>query len=456
MHRREVTAPERAAPPMPSRRTFLKTLGAAAGAPFFARNLHAARPSTVLRHASFGGGGQAWSDVQALTSNPWVKLVAVADVDLSRVGELKQALPDVRVYQDWRQLLDREAKHLDSVNVSVPDHMHAPIALSAMQLGKHCYCQKPMAHDLHETRVLTRVARERRLVTQMGIQVHSHKIYRQAVALVQAGALGRIKEVHSWSSKKWGDVGAPPARADTVPESLDWDLWLGNAAARPYIAEYYHPQNWRRRLEFGTGTFGDMGCHILDPVFKALALSAPLSLRSEGPAPDRWNWTTNSAIRYTFPGTRHTAGRTVDVTWYDGDVLPPREIRALASLPATPLEPVDQGSIFVGTEGVMHLPHPAPPRLYPIEKYRDYALPAAEQGHHWTQWAEACRDGGKPDANFDYSGPLTEMVLLGSVAVRFPHTTLEWDSAGLRFTNEKAANAHVRRTYRRGWEIAGL
>jgi predicted dehydrogenase len=454
-----------------SRRTFLKTLSAAGlAAPFFARNLHAATPSTTLRHASFGAAGMAWSDIQALTSNPFVKLVAVAEVDSNRLAQLKETFPDCKVYQDWRQLLDKEGRNIDSVNVSTPDHMHAPIAMSAMQLGKHVYCQKPLAHDLYETRVLTKYAREKKLVTQMGIQIHSYRVYRQAVAIVQSGVIGKVKEVHTWSSKKWGDVGSPPQKNDPVPAGFDWDLWLGTCAPRPYVAGYYHPGNWRKRLDFGTGTFGDMGCHIFDPVFEALALTSPLSLRSEGPAPDKWNWSINARIHYVFPGTKYTADKTVPVTWYDGDERPPAEIRSLIDFPTASLGGVDdvgkaqkkkqagpiEGSIIVGTQGVLHVPHIAAPKLYPVEKFKDYTLPQAEQGHHWTQWAEACRDGGKPGANFDYAGPLTEAVLLGSVAVRFPKTKLEWNGDKLQFENEKAANQYVRRTYRKGWEVAGL
>jgi predicted dehydrogenase len=453
-----------------TRRTFLKTLGAAGlAAPFIARNLHAAAPSQTLRHASFGTAGMAAADIQALCSNPFVKLVAVADVDLTRAAKLKETHPDIKIYQDWRQLLDKEARNIDSVNVSTPDHMHAPIALSAMQLGKHCYCQKPLAHDIHETRVLTEFARQKKLVTQMGIQIHSYKVYRQAVALVQSGAIGKVKEVHTWSSKKWGDTGRPPEKNDPIPEGFNWDLWLGVSAPRPYVAGYYHPGNWRKRLDFGTGTFGDMGCHIFDPVFEALALTAPLSLRSEGPSPDQWNWAINANIRYIFPGTKYTEGKTVAVTWYDGDARPPAEIMDLVKPPPAPEpaagsakgrktkgDPDNQGSIIIGTAGVLHIPHIAAPKLFPIAKYKDFVLPEREQGHHWTQWAEACINGGKPGANFDYSGPLTEAVLLGSVAVRFPKTTLEWNSAKLQFTNEKAANQFVGRKYRKGWEVAGL
>ena len=454
----------------PNRRTFLKTLGAAGvAAPFFARNLHAAAPSRVLRHASFGSAGMAAADIQAITSNDYVKLVAVAEVDLTRAKALKEKFPDVRVYQDWRVLLDKEASNIDSVNVSVPDHMHAPIAASAMALGKHCYCQKPLAHNLHETRALTRIAREKKLVTQMGIQIHSYKVYRQAVALVQSGVIGKVKEVHTWSSKKWGDLGAPPARTDAMPADFNWDHWLGVAAARPFVGGgYFHPGNWRKRLDFGTGTFGDMGCHIFDPVFNALALTAPISVRSEGPAPDQWNWAINARIRYVFPRTPFTAGDTVPVTWYDGDQRPPAEIRALIAMPESAAKSDaskkrknadndSQGSIIIGTAGVLHVPHVAAPRLFPLEKFRDYKLPDLEQGHHWTLWSDACLNGTKPpSASFDYSGPMTESVLLGSVAVRFPQTTLQWNSAQLRFDNTKEANAYVRRTYRKGWEVAGL
>lgn len=462
-----------------SRRQFAKTVGAAAlAAPFLTRNLIAQPPSRVLRHASFGSAGMAWNDIQAICSNPFVELVAVAEVDLDRLADVKANFPKAKIYQDWRELLDKEGANLDSVNVSTPDHLHAPIALSAMQLGKHVYCEKPLTHDLHETRVLTEYARgKKNLVTQMGIQIHSQKVYRQAVALVQSGAIGKVKEVHTWSNKKWGDNGPPPARDDAVPESFNWDLWLGGCAPRPFVGgRYYHPGNWRRRLDFGTGTFGDMGCHIFDPVFEALALTAPISLRSEGPAPDEWNWSINARIHYVFPGTKYTADKTVSVWWYDGDERPPAEIRALIELPegekqklaaaaaaaSDPKKKIiadrrDEGSIIIGTEGVLSVPHIAAPRLFPFEKFKDHPLPDVRGTHHWSDWAEACVGGpGTPLAPFDYSGPLTEAVLLGSVAVRFPQTKLEWNSARLQFDNERAANAFVRRTYREGWRVAGL
>ncbi len=450
-----------------TRRTFLKTAGSIGlTAPFIARNLISAPPSRTLRHASFGAAGMAWNDIRAICSNSFVQLVAVAEVDETRLAEIKAWHPNARIYQDWRELLRKEKDNIDSVNVTVPDHMHAPIALSAMQLGKHVYCQKPLAHDIYETRVLTEYARRRKLVTQMGIQVHSQKVYRQAVAIVQSGVIGKVREVHTWSSKKWGATGAPPAWQGAVPSTFRWDLWLGVCQDRPYVGDsYYHPDNWRRRLDFGTGTFGDMGCHIFDPVFEALALTAPLSVRSEGPAPDAWNWSTDARITYVFPGTRYTEGETVTVKWYDGDQRPPAEIVALVegSFPtrggekrADEKNPLNQGSIIIGTKGVLNVPHIAAPRLFPRNQFKDFKLPSAPDGHHWTQWAEACLSGATPSANFDYSGPLTETVLLGSVAVRFPQTTLNWNAKDLRFENLAEANRHLRKTYRDGWEVAGL
>jgi hypothetical protein len=238
-----------------------------------------------------------------------------------------------------------------------------------------------------------------------------------------------------------------------VPPDFNWDLWLGVCAARPFIGNsYYHPGNWRMRLDFGTGTFGDMGCHIYDPVFKALALTTPLSVRSEGPAPNEWNWAINAKIHYVFPGTEFTDGKTVSVTWYDGDARPPQEIRALLGATEMP----DQGSIFIGTKGVMLLPHIAGPKLLPADQFKDYPKPKVSGNDHWQQFVEACRGNGKTAASFDYSGPLTEAVLLGSVATRFPKTTLEWNGADLKFTNLADANQYVRRQYRKGWEVKGL
>jgi predicted dehydrogenase len=281
-----------------------------------------------------------------------------------------------------------------------------------------------------------------------------------AVRIVQDGVIGKVKEVHTWSSKKWGDNGAMPDRVDPVPDGFNWDHWVGVCAARPYIGEgWYHPGNWRKRLDFGTGTFGDMGCHIYDPVFKALALTAPVSVRSEGPAPNGHSWATDAVIHYVFPGTKFTEGKTVNVTWYDGDQRPPQDVQEL--IKPTRYNPErgwvpEQGSIVIGTEGVMVIPHVDRPKLFPEAKYADFKRPDVERINHWHHFVDGILNEQKPWANFDYSGPLTEAVLLGSVATRFPNTTLEWNARRMRFTNEKTANQYVRREYRKGWEVKGL
>ena len=230
-----------------SRRSFLKTLGvAAAGAPFITRGLMAQSPNSVLRHASFGAGGMAWADLTEISKCSGVEIVAVCDVDLSRTAEARAQFPKARIYQDWRALLDKEAKNIDSVNVSVPDHMHAPIGVSALQLGKHLYGQKPLAHDLYEVRRMTEIAKKSKVATQMGIQVHSSSQYRKAVRVIQDGVIGKVKEVHIWSNKTWGDPSVKPDQTDPVPADFDWNLWLGVCAARPFIGgKYYHPGNWR-------------------------------------------------------------------------------------------------------------------------------------------------------------------------------------------------------------------
>jgi predicted dehydrogenase len=433
-----------------TRRAALRRITAAGLAVPFVYRLHAAAPAETVYHASFGAAGMAGSDIGSLTGSKHLTLVAVAEVDLARAAGIKKQFPDVKIYQDWRELLDKE-KGLTSVNVSTPDHMHAPITMRAMQQGLHVYTQKPLTQTIYEARQLARVARERRLVSQMGIQIHSHEIHRQVVATIQAGAIGKVKVVHSWSGKHWGDRKPRPDRKDDPPADFNWDFWLGVASDRPFIKGYYHPGEWRKRLDFGTGTFGDMGCHILDPVFTSLALTAPKSVRSESGEPNADSWGLDCEVRYIFPGTKYTT-ETVTLFWYDGDRRPPAEVKAL--LGDGKLN--DQGSIYIGTDGVLYSPYIARPVLLPAEKFKDYKLPNPGGENHYLQFVEAVRGNGKTSTSFDYSGPLTESVLLGCLATRFPKTTLEWDAEQLKATNNADASALVRRTYRKGWEVEGL
>ena len=441
-----------------TRRTALKQFLAAGVAPFVFRHHASAAPSETVYHASFGAAGQAGSDINALTGNgkyKHLKLVAVADVDLSHTDAIKKNFPDVKIYQDWRELLDKE-KNLNSVNVSTPDHMHGSITMRAMQQGLHVYTQKPLTQTIYEARQLTKTAHEKKIISQMGIQIHGHEVHRTVVALIQDGAIGKVKEVHSWSGKHWGDKKPKPDRKDTPPESLNWDFWLGVAAERPFIGkymkeQYYHPGEWRKRLDFGTGTFGDMGCHILDPVFTSLALTAPKTLYSDGGAPNADNWGLDSHVKYVFPGTKYTAD-TLTLHWYDGDKRPPAEVKQLLG----DRDFHEQGSVYLGTDGVLYSPYIGAPILLPADKFKDYKMPKPGSVDHYLEFVEAVRGNGTTAAPFAFSGPLTESVLLGCLATRFPDKTLEWDAAEMKVTNVAAANPFVRRKPRKGWEVEGL
>ncbi len=446
------------------RRSFLQTLATAGVTlPFAGCQTPVATPRGRLRYASVGAGGMAAFDIDNIVSSPKVDLIAVADVDLSRTQDVQEKHPQARIYQDWREMLETEQDNIDAVSVSTPDHMHAAVAMEAMQRGKHVYCQKPLAHELHDVRRLTEYGRRRGLVTQMGIQVHSERVYLEAVEVVRSGVIGKVKAAHLWSDKKWGAAGAPPSGKFTVPDDFDWDGWLGVAADRKFVGDtYYHPGNWRRRLDFGTGTFGDMGCHIFDPVFAALGLTAPIAVRSEGPAPDDWNWAINARIRYTFPPTPYTVPENIEFVWYDGDQKLPAEVLALVTEenPEPGMRPLpripEQGSIIIGTEGVLLLPHYRPLTLFPRAQFRDWTRPDLKSGHHWHEWVDACLGEGETSTPFDYAGPLTEAVLLGCVAVRFPDQTLEWDAPGMQFTNKPTANTYLRSEPREGWKVKGL
>jgi predicted dehydrogenase len=432
-----------------TRRTALKT-AAALTAPAFIRDFATAAPIETLRHVSVGAAGMAWSDVRSLTSaSKHVKIVAAADVDEGRTGELRKAFPGAKIYADWREMFDKE--QFDTVNVSCPDHMHAAPMMRAIRMGKHVYGQKPLTQTVYEARKLTEAAAAKKAVTQMGIQVHSAAEHRTVVATIQSGAIGPVKAVHSWSGKDWGDTMPKPSRTDPVPANLNWDLWLGVAPETPFVGGgYYHPGNWRKRLEFGTGTFGDMGCHILDPVFGSLGVGNPTTVTSVGDAPVDVSWGLNCQVEFVFPGTPNTTDP-VTLTWYNGDRRPPAEVQQLVG-GKVPL----QGSIYLGTKGVLYSPYGAMPVLLPADRFADTKLTNPGGKNHYLEWVEAVRGNGTPSAPFSYAGPLTEMVLLGCLATRFPNVPLKWDPVGLKMTNHEEANRYVRRVPRKGWEEEGL
>jgi hypothetical protein len=343
------------------------------------------------------------------------------------------------------------------VVVSTPDHTHAPAAMLAMQHGKPVYCQKPLTHQVYEARQLRRIAEEKGLATQMGIQVHSSAPYRRAVRMIQSGVIGPVRRVFAWSNKNWGYDGGPLTNIQDPPATLDWNLWLGTAAERPFVPGAFHPGNWRKLIDFGTGTLGDMGVHIFDTPYAALELTAPRWARTTCRPPTHVGHPERNVVEYEFPQTRHTT-ESLLWTWFDGDWAPPNV--ADLDLPAAwhldALELPGQGSLFVGEAGVLLLPHVGEAKLFPESQFGSVARPEVAEGNHYHEWVDACLGEGTTSASFSYAGPLTEALLLGVVANRFPETQLEWDAENFRITNVEAANALLKHPYRPEFVVAGL
>lgn len=405
-----------------------------------------------LNVASIGTGGKGWSDLTGVAASPQVQIAALCDVDESNqhLGRAAEKYPQARRFSDWRKLLEHH-KEFDAVIVSTPDHMHAPISLPAMELGKHVHCQKPLTHTVFEARQMQLAAKKHRLVTQMGNQIQSHEAYRTAVKLVHDGVIGKVKEVHSWQSgaMQWMLVDDRPIGSDPIPATVSWDEWLGVAPVRPYKEKVYHPFNWRAWQDYSNGQLGDFGCHILDPVFMALKLTAPTSVQADAPPINREVWTKWSKVSYVFPRTEHTTGSTVNVTWYDGEGKLPQ--RAALGLPESYALP-KAGSALLGEKGTLVIPHVAAPKLFPEEKYAGFQIPLVPARNHYTSWADACRGEDKTTSHFDYSGPLTETVLLGTIAIRLPGTPLAWNAADLKIANSAPAQALLTKSYRAGWQ----
>ena len=444
-----------------TRRAFLRQVAiAGAVGPVILSGRARAAAGRKLRHASIGVGGMGSGDLGQISGHPDVAIVALCDVDRQRLEQAAKKHPGAALYQDWRELLEKEGDRIDSVNVTTPDHMHAPITMTALRMGKHVFCQKPLCHDIHEAHeVAQEAARRPRQATQMCIQIHSHTAYRTAVAMIQFGIIGPVKEVHSWSGKAWtgkkGESETRPDRTDPVPEGLDWDLWLGTAPKRPFVKGIYHPGNWRRWIDFGTGTQGDMACHIVDPVFTALAFTSPQWVMSYQSPPFAETYSPNNKIVHHFPGTKYTAGD-IDYTWYDAGAWPDSTDWPLAG------DRPGQGSMFIGEKGHLLLPHIGGPQPLPRDKFTDDLKRFKEKvtlpdiPNHWHQFVEAALGRGKTTCPFAYSGPLTETVLMGTVINRFPKEKLLWDARACRFTNKPEATPHLRRTYRDGWHVEGL
>jgi predicted dehydrogenase len=405
-----------------------------------------------LRIASIGTGGKGWSDLTATAASPAVDVVALCDVDESKphLGQAAEKFPSARRFTDWRKLFE-EHKDFDAVIVSTPDFMHAPISLPAMQLGKHVQCQKPLTHTVFEARQMRLAAKKYNVITQMGNQIQSDKTYRTAVKLVHDGVIGKVREVHSWQSGKmgWILVDDRPPGSEPVPETLHWNEWLGVAPERPYLPKIYHSFNWRAWQDFSNGQLGDFGCHILDPVFMALKLTAPLTIKADAPPINREVWTKSSTVSYEFPATEMTAGKTIKVTWYDGEGhFPPREALGLPESYKLP----GSGSVLVGEKGSLVIPHVAMPQLFPEEKFADYKIEVVPSRDHYVSWADACRGEDHTTSHFDYAGPLSETVLLGSIAIRLPGQTLSWNADKLELGGSPHAQGLLTKSYRAGWQ----
>lgn len=433
-----------------SRRSFLRTTGAIGAAAILTTGARGAWPSAKLRTAHIGVGGMGASDLGSISSHAMVEVAALCDVDANNLGAASQRHPGAKTFRDFREMFSSLGDSIDAVVVSTPDHTHAPAAMSALNLGKPVYCQKPLTHEVFEARQLRLAAEQHHVSTQMGIQIHSAAAYRRAVKMIQDGVIGKVSQVHAWSNKNWGYDGAAFTNRESAPENLVWDLWLGTATERAYVPGAYHPANWRKLIDFGTGTLGDMGVHIFDTPYAALELTAPNWVQTACRAPTGMGHPEKNIVNYEFPGTKYTAD-TLRWNWYDGAFAPPGDLQLDEEIRLP-----GQGSLFVGEGGMMLLPHIAEAELFPRAKFRDYKRPEVADGDHYHQWVDACLGNGETSASFSYGGPLTEALLLGVVANRFPDQQLEWNAEELQVTNLPEANKLLRRDYRAGFEVAGL
>jgi len=449
-------------PAMP-RREFAKcsTLAALSFQFIPSRVLGSDAPSNKLNIAGIGVGGMGTSNLHACENE---NIIALCDIDSGYAAKVFARYPKARIYRDYRLMLERE-KDVDAVIIATPDHTHAVITMAALDAGKHIYCQKPLTHTVYEARRITEAARRSKFQTQMGNQGHSSEEIRQLKEWLADGAIGIVKEVHAWTDRPVGGdpwstfaVQAMPKDTPSVPDTLDWNLWLGPVPYRPYHPDY-HPLKWRAWLDFGTGALGDMGCHILDPAFWALDLGAPQTIQATS---THWEADVSaqtfpraSIVRYQFPARGNRPP--VQLTWYDGRLMPPipAELEADRKLPTS-------GALIIGEKGaIVHGSHGAAGlRLIPEARMAEYkrpekTIPRVANGHE-GDWLRACKEsaGGAPaSSSFEYGGALTEMVLLGMIAIRVKNQILEWDSVNLRFKNNDEANELLHIKYRDGWKL---
>jgi len=411
-------------------------------------------PSEKLNIAGIGVSGRGGGVLQGVESQ---NIVALCDVDWAHAAGTFKRYPNARQYKDFRVMLDKEAKNIDAVTVATPDHVHAVAAIAAMKLGKHVYCEKPLAHSVFEARRMAEVAREMKVATQMGNQGQASEETRLMCEFIWDGAIGPVREVHVWTDRPLNGINAVywpqgvdrPKDTPPVPETLDWDLWLGPAPERPYHPAYL-PFTWRGWWDFGTGALGDIGCHRIDPIFRALKLGHPTSVEAACTLVNNETYPVASMVHYKFPARGDLPP--VKLTWYDGGMRPPRpeeleDGRAYGT----------NGILFVGDKGKM-----LENRLIPESKMKEYKTPPQaipRSPGHFEEWIRACKGGEPAGSNFDHAGLLAQVVLLGNVVLRpelketVNRTPLYWDGVNMKFTNVTEANQYLQREYRKGWSL---
>jgi predicted dehydrogenase len=435
-----------------SRRRFLLGLAASATAPAL---LAARSPNEKLNIAVIGCGGRGAGNLDSVKTE---NIVALCDVNQHALDAAAVKHPQARKYKDFRQIFDH-ANDIDAVVVSTPEHTHAFATLPALQLGKHVYCEKPLAHSIWEARVIRTAARKAKVATQMGTQIHATDNYRRVVELVQSGAIGPVREVHVWVSRAWGlqskeaaernkdivYVTGRPQNASPIPPHLDWDLWLGPAPERPFNEVYFPGPKWYRWWDFGSGTMSDLGSHWNDLPFWALKLEAPRTIVAGGPPPHLELAPASMSATYEYAPRGEMPA--VKLTWYQGEKKP--RIWEEKAIPQW-----DSGALFIGDQGMLLADYDKH-ALLPEEKFREFRKPKPfippSLGHH-EEWIHACKTGAPTTCHFEYSGALTEANHLGNVAYR-TGKTIHWDPVKLKCQGVPEADPIIHRKYRKGWAL---
>ena len=407
-------------------------------------------PSDTLNIASVGIGGKGTSDIAACDHE---NIVALCDIDFERGSRTINNFPDLPRYRDYRVMLERE-RNIDAVTISTPDHMHAFVALAAMQLGKHVFVQKPLTRTLEECRLLMKVAQDKGVVTQMGNQGNAGDGTRKIHEWLEAGLIGNVGRIEYWTNRPvWPQAIDRPTEAHNVPPHVDWDLWLGCAPYRPYHPDYYHPFNWRGWWDFGTGALGDIACHSMDAAFTAFDLGTPESVVAE--VTRLYEETAPAASRITYEFAAKGSRGPITVIWRDGQLSPPRH----PMFDGETWPPMNSGQLYVGERGLLMADiYGNRPRLFPSKLNEQVEADPPPQKYPRTegihrQWTEACKGNGKCGSSIpEHSGPLTEMVLLGNLALRTSEIVRWKPQQGT--AGSEATDALITGTYKSGWNLA--